>query len=66
MNSTVVLLHNPLIVHGLISADCSSQDHDEALTIRNSEQNEKHINDYGVTISEKGIGNHLEFLLREF
>ena len=53
MNSTVVLLNNPLIVHGLISADCSSQDHDKALTIRNCEKNEKHINDYSVTISEK-------------
>ena len=53
MNSTVVLLNNPLIVHGLISADCSSQDHDKALTIRNCEKNDKHINDYSVTISEK-------------
>ena len=53
MNSTVVLLNNPLIVHGLISADCSSGHHDEALTIRNCKKNEKHINDYSVTISEK-------------
>ena len=53
MNSTVVLLNNPLIVYGLISGDCSSQDHDEALTIRNCEKNEKHINDCSVTISEK-------------
>ena len=53
MNSTVVLLNNTLIVHGLISADCSSQDHGEALTIRNCEKNEKQINDYSVTISEK-------------
>ena len=53
MNSTVVLLNNTLIVHGLISADCSSQDHDDALTIRNCEKNEKQINDYYVTISEK-------------
>ena len=38
----------------LISADCSSQDHDEALTSCYScERIENQINDYSVTISEK-------------
>ena len=41
----------------LISADCSSQDHDKALTScysSNCETIENQINDYSVTISEKG------------
>ena len=66
--------------NGLISADCSSQDHDEALKgCYSCERIENHINDYNVAISEKlklirkeqiargkGTGNHLEFLLKEF
>ena len=39
---------------GLISADCSSQDHDEALKgCYSCERIENHINDYNVAISEK-------------
>ena len=57
MNSTVVLNNTLYERTGLISADCSSQDHDKALTScysSNCETIENQINDYSVTISEKG------------
>ena len=57
MNSSVVLNNTLYERTGLISADCSSQDHDKALTScysSNCETIENQINDYSVTISEKG------------